>query len=319
MESNNIRLAIVVVSTGRAPYLEMEDAQQKTWISDAGQTPVIYFEGNASLTNSLRARALAAIMKQLQQLNYRESREIGLSSIVQSSKVPRWIRRLLQRGWLTLGIDRLRIGWGAVLNWESLHGNFLSRLLGTVFRFVFSDKILISPGRARCSFPAHWFLLSPIYLIKYRFAMEYLNVDFVLFTTGTCYVRVEALKEKLRRLPREAFYGGHVMYRSGVPFVAGNSLIMSPDLISKILKNRRHYRYDLPDDVSLGLLINRLSLAKAHHIATEELPFGASIPDDFSAQWKDRPIIRCKTAQVTHSGPDVAKQMWRVHRFVSEN
>lgn len=84
--------------------------------------------------------------------------------------------------------------------------------------------------------------------------------DFIYFTTASSYVRLARLAEFVAKLPDKGVYAGTAMEDSdsGVTFASGASRIMSRDVVTEVLREKRHYRNDVLEDVGLGRLIGDL-------------------------------------------------------------
>lgn len=309
------KVAVIIISTGTEPFLSMEMAQIETWIRRFPNIQTVWFESDSKKGTSLSARVIGNLLGRMQTSSYSAPREIPGSHPVVSFLLG--IRSLLKRDRKQyLSADRrLRLGWVPFAEWAYQNGNLVSRLFSAVIRKIWTGDTHFDGKRARCDFPTHWFMLAPLYLLKYRFALDELDADYFLFTTATCYVNGDQLQKNLASMPRSGFYGGNVMTISGHSFVAGNSLIMSPDVISRVLEHSSRYRLDIPDDVALGRLCHDLDIARPVHFPTETLPFGAKIPDDLSAQFESCHLIRCKTEKVSRDSGSVRKLIFEVHRY----
>lgn len=315
MDAQTPKIAVIIISTGTEPFLDMEAAQKETWISHFPKIQTVWFEANSAEGARLTTRILGKILGWMQTKSYSMPKEIPGSYPVVSLFMSMRFLIGRKRGKQRSTKKSLRLGWVPFAEWAYQNGNLISRLFSTVIEKVWTGDIRFDGERARCNFPTHWFMLAPLYLLKYRFALRELEADYFLFTTATCYVNGDRLQEDLAPMPRSGFYGGNVMTMSGHPFVAGNSLILSPDVISRVLQHSRHYRLDIPDDVALGRLCHDFDIARPVHFPTETLPFGARVPTDLSPGFESRHLVRCKTEMVSRDSASVRKLMLDVHGY----
>ena len=92
-----------------------------------------------------------------------------------------------------------------------------------------------------------------------EYAMRHQTYDYLVRTNISTLVDLENLYSFLESSPRNLFYtGGHLMKNKGVFFMQGTAIILSIDVVQKLLS--RPIVYDIVDDVKLGMLIkNRFS------------------------------------------------------------
>lgn len=306
-------ILVVVASTGAPPFSQIEDAQRRTWLTQTEGLKVIFFQGDATVGRRPSAKLLGSFLGRVQKLNYRWPRKLNIASICQS----RFTRAGCTRFSLLARLpSEINIGWAAFFNWAYERGNFFSKIIGSLQKKIWSDKVVVVGDRVKTAFPTHWYMLAPVNFIKYRFILENYDFDFVLFTNVTCYLRADKLRQALRNQPRSRFYGGHVLEVMGHVFVPGNSVLVSRDVVTGVLNLRNHFRLDIPDDVALGRLIRDWDLAEPVNLPTEHLPFGASIPEDLSSDWETRHIIRCKGEEVTRTAAPAVDLIERVHDYI---
>lgn len=300
------------------PFLSIENRGQKeTWASNPRFAKVIWFEGNAALSGKLSVKFLGRILGILQRTNFGQKKQISVPGIrlfkTQSVDGSSSLRKRLCPAIVR---HRIEIQFVSVLDWVHRNGNFLSRVLNLLLKRIGTNQTKLKGDRATCDFPPHWFMLCTFKFLKYKFVIENFKFDFVLFTTATCYVRLDELLRKLANVHPHRFYGGHVLKLGGA-FVAGNSIILSRDVLEEVVRLEKHYRLDLPDDVALSRLIRNSNLADITEMPTEHLPIGgASIPEDLSHDWSEKHIIRCKAQPVTQNPEPVIELMRKVHDFL---
>ena len=83
------------------------------------------------------------------------------------------------------------------------------------------------------------------------------DFDFVYFTTASSYVRPAELLRIVASLPSSGVYAGtrHVDGRTELAFASGANRVLSRDVAELVVRERRHYRIDVMEDVGLGALI----------------------------------------------------------------
>lgn len=293
------------------------EGQQKTWAAPGSGVTTIWFEGDTSRAKSFYVRTLGRVLGSLQRCHFKPALELQFPVLVRGSRTEALLTDVMPRPVAArIAFARLRLSWSSLLEFAYRHGNRVSRLLMWLLGFAGSQEVTISRNRAHCDFPAHWYMLAPIYFRKFEFAVSECEFDFVLFTTATCYVRTDLLKCRLRSVKPVRFYGGHIR-ELGHPFVTGNSIVMSRDVLERVVALRPYYRIDVPDDVALARIVRDFDLADLTEWPTEHLPFGAEIPSDLSADWRSRHIVRCKGEPVSRDSEPVVRVMLELHRFIT--
>ena len=88
------------------------------------------------------------------------------------------------------------------------------------------------------------------------------DFEFVYFTTASSYVRPAELMRVVQSLPSTGTYAGtrHVDARTGLAFASGANRILSRDVAEVVIRERRHYRHDVMEDVGLGALVERIGI-----------------------------------------------------------
>jgi hypothetical protein len=128
------------------------------------------------------------------------------------------------------------------------------------------------------------YLTFPWKLIAmYKYALKNYEFDYLFRTTSSSYVRTVKLSKFTETLPRKKYYGGAIAYE-GATFAAGNNVLMSRDLVEKIVSKKVIINPTIIEDVSLGNYmesigielsplpqINIDSIKKLNSISDEEL------------------------------------------------
>lgn len=83
------------------------------------------------------------------------------------------------------------------------------------------------------------------------------DFEYVYFTTASSYVRPAELIRVVESLPVSGTYAGtrHVDARTGLAFASGANRVLSRDVAEIVIRERRHYRQDVMEDVGLGALV----------------------------------------------------------------
>lgn len=314
---------VVVTSSGEYPFLEIEERGQLPTFGQEQmeQLDCVWVEGNPRRSRRwvfrLLNRALGAVHRSLyvrpvevhtrtHQYFFRDGR-LTRARHHAGAVAPHW------------GL-RLRVNWGhfSAKSYSPPNDrNGFSRLVGGLLSRLAGGKAQRSGKRVTLDFPNSYFLTTWRSLLRYKAVLDFFEFDFVLFTTSTCYVDLLRLERFANGLPRERIYAGHLMNFAG-PFIAGNSVLMSRDVVEAVIRHERDYRLDLPDDVSLGLLIRDFGLAEPVSVPTETLPFSADGPDDMSSLLSDSYLYRCKAEPATRNPELVIETMRCLHSCITE-
>ena len=314
---------VVVASSGDYPFLEIEErGQLATFGQDQiDQVDCVWVEGNPRLSRRwvfrLLNRALGAVHRSL----YVRPVEVHTRTHAYFFRDGRPTRARHHAGAVAPRWGfRFRVNWGHFLarTYSPLTGrNGFSRLMSGLLSRLAHGTAKRSGKRLTLDFPNSYFLSTWRSFLRYQLVLDLFKFDFVLFTTSTCFVDLVRLRHVVRTLPRERVYGGHLMHMM-TPFVAGNSVLMSRDVVESVVRHQSQYRLDLPDDVSLGFLITDFDLAEAVAIRTETLPFSPTIPADLSMLWSDSYLFRCKAEPATRNPQPVIDTMHRLHSYITE-
>lgn len=309
------RVLVVVGSSGDYPYLAIErDAQQPTFGSiRLPNLQVVWIEGDPNLAKRAGFRLLNTLLGLIHRNIYGPlvRFQLGLFSVSLSGEG--W-RRLDE----TKSCFSLRLNVTPIMNFFyrgcgrwNIFSRILRRLLGTVS----GPNFLLEKNRVRLNFPNSYYLTPYRTFLRYQHVLETYDFDIVLFTTSTCYVDVLRLSQVSQSLPSRGLYAGECL-KLGGPFVSGNSMLLSRDVLENVVGHARFYRLDLPDDVALGRLIHEFQLADLLHIPTQTLPFGAQIPSSLGADWADSYLFRCKAEQRTKNPRPVVSTMFQLHDYI---
>lgn len=319
--SDRYRVLVVVASSGDYPFLEIEEqGQRPTFFLDQTEfVKCVWIEGDSLLARKRIFRCLDRLMEPIHRNLYSHPIELvawGYLYFVNGWRLMR--ERLPPESPQVQHQFRLRVNWSFFLGRTysvQKNRNSFSRLLARILSFLADGTTRVFGNRVSLNFPNSYFLGPWRSYLRYEVVLRHFKFDFVLFTTSTCYVDLETLAREVELLPAERVYAGHLM-NVFAPFIAGNSVLMSRDVVKSVVRNKRHYRLDVPDDVALGILIRDCDLADRISVPTETLPFGAKIPEDLSQDLRQRYVYRCKAQPTTLVPEPVVQTMHELHEHI---
>ena len=101
-------------------------------------------------------------------------------------------------------------------------------------------------------------------LTKTLDSLEYFlknDYDFIVRTNLSSVWNFNLLLKHLKTLPRENVYNGFIGNHNGIPFVSGSGFIVSPDVATILLKNRKLAENSTElDDVTIGYILHKLGI-----------------------------------------------------------
>jgi hypothetical protein len=129
----------------------------------------------------------------------------------------------------------------------------------------FIPKIRVS-GRLHSSFPVFEVCFPDSYqflrwkdLAVLNYFLEQTSCDYLYMTTNNSYLNFNNLKKLMSDTPQTKFYGGAKAY-DGAEFAAGNSRLISRDVVELIVKNKGKFSLHLIEDLAIGELVKSLNL-----------------------------------------------------------
>ena len=163
---------------------------------------------------------------------------------------------------------------------------------------------------------SHGYGLSPITtLASLIYLSKNWSFDHLVRITSTQYLRADLLAQQISELPKHRVYGGYRF--SGVgghPFMSGAFNVMSRDVVESVVSMQHKMRFDLPDDVGLGWLIEHELLADLFPLPMTTV----SGINDFSGLNSTNPpaLIRCRpTPKVETINPSL-EVMLGLHKYL---
>lgn len=315
------RLLVVVSSSGDFPFLDIERRGQiPTFGADqVDGVECVWVESDPRLSSKWAFRCANYVLSALQLNLSGHPLEVmvrNYSYFFGQGRVRREVIASEERP--SSKNFRVRVNWSHLMAWSyspQRNWNGFSRTLARILSWLADGKPRVSAERVTLNYANSYFLTTWRSFLRYEAVLELFDFDFVLFTTSTCYVDLLRLVEVADSLPKCRVYAGDVM-RFSVPFVAGNSVLLSRDVVESIVRHKDQYRLDLPDDVSLGLLVRDFGLADLVSIPTETLPFVAQIPEDLSRNPSKPYLFRCKAEPSTRNPDPVIQTMLELHTHI---
>lgn len=276
---------MVVGSSGDHPYLNIENlGQASTFGSEKiDGVELVWVQGSKSLSLQNKYRLLNASMK------------------------------LFHRS--------LHSRWGILLKSR----RFLFRKIrGVPFPLNLVRRLLLGPTlevqatqvgerRFELDFPNSYFLMPLRTLASFHFLLTNFSFDFVLRTTSTCYVDQSALLETLNRFSPGRIYAGELLNFDGIDFVGGSSILLSRDVVEKIVANGSNFSFDAYDDVALGKLIKFWNLADPIALDIFKVDALANVDLAISNRHERTFLYSCKTDARTRESEPVVQLMSKVH------
>jgi hypothetical protein len=188
--------------------------------------------------------------------------------------------------WRTIECEGQRATWATGTDILWLYGRaggavqLLTRLADKALRFSRSEKLL-ALGRHRIG---SWAARLPVARegnrIMTRVPETYINTnaktvaslgyilrayefDYLLRTNTSTYVNRKLLAQFVEDLPGAGYYGGYVGESNGVRFASGTGVLLSRDLVERIVEDRQ-WEFNIIDDVAMGRCMSRLGVPVQH-------------------------------------------------------
>jgi len=108
-------------------------------------------------------------------------------------------------------------------------------------------------------------------VVSMKYIIQNHDIDFLIRTNISTLVNINKLKEILEHLPKTEFYGSSIYLNLqwmshehgifdnslfGTVYAQGTNIILSKDIVYDICRNCDKLRYDLIDDLAIGVYIN---------------------------------------------------------------
>jgi len=294
------KILIAISSSGDSPFLEIEQMAQSVTFgkTDNPNVKIIWVEGDPNLARKFRFRALNWLVGLIHKNIYGPNFQVSA----------------------TRGRVRFRVNLKPLLDklYDPQHSrNGFSRALSKIVGDPRPVTVSSNGRRVRLGLPNSYFLVPIRDVEKFRYLAS-LQFDYVLSTTSTCYVDVSKLVTVVSQLPRRGVYAGPKM-KLGCPFVPGNHTLMSRDVAQTIVELSDFMRFDVPNDVGIGQLVQDFGVANLMDIHTENVEASFVRLNELSPNWRSTYLFRCRAeAKTLNSGP-VIQSMLRLHQLLGSN
>jgi hypothetical protein len=177
---------------------------------------------------------------------------------------------------------------------------------GLVMRAIFMNAKsrrleTLSEQRIRQHFPTTTFVAGFRTLRALEWALENSDFKYLVRITSTCLINEPAFIRFIETLPEERVYAGQVNDHLGSTklFMSGAALVLSRDVVANVIAHQDEYRFDVYEDVALGLIVSEYDLADWIPMNRLDLPTTGSAESVSLDVLKNAPIIRCKAETIT--------------------
>lgn len=143
------------------------------------------------------------------------------------------------------------------------------------------------------------------------------SFDYIVRVTSTQYLRPDLLAEQVSKLPHTRVYGGFKF--DGVdhhPFMSGAFNVLSRDVAESVVRRIGEWRFDVPDDVGLGWLVEGTGIADLYPLGMETFREADEFEKVFSS---NAPAIRCRPTDKVDSVAPSLDLMLELHAFAKQN
>ena len=96
------------------------------------------------------------------------------------------------------------------------------------------------------------------------------DFDYIVRTNNSTFFIPKKLEQALSLLPSSGVYAGPEYYHRGIKYVGGYSIILSRDLVQKLVQESPHIHSKIIDDVSIGMALKDLNV---NSTSTSEIPW----------------------------------------------
>jgi hypothetical protein len=152
-----------------------------------------------------------------------------------------------------------------------LNYGYLAKILGFIEDFLMFPLLNFIPTTSpstelksmhkviQVNFPDIYLTIRWKFFAIFDYFISNTNHNFIFITTTNAYVRPYALMNLLKNIPHENIYTGAYTW-PGSTFISGANIILSRDVVQKLLANRNIFRPSIIDDVELSNVLNKLSI-----------------------------------------------------------
>jgi hypothetical protein len=146
-----------------------------------------------------------------------------------------------------------------------------------------------------------------------RFALKNYDFEYVFRTNSSSYVDGPLLLRTITDFPKTGVYAGFPGEVGGEKFASGAGVLLSRDLVSKVVEFSDQWRHGLIDDVALAVLIDQIYGSSLSIIPLLRTQFLSSKEAQTSSTSSIREAyhFRCKTFSPEES-IEIMKHIWSV-------
>ncbi|MDC0991652.1 hypothetical protein OAR17_01550 [Pontimonas sp.] len=283
------RVLILVQSGGVEPWLTIEQTAQEKYLNllFQGRADVVFVQGNPDGDgDSFEKPGLRSVRK-------------ALKSTTSSNRLLRMMARALFASWRLqpFGLRRAR----------------------TFFHTRFAGLTVVREGnRIVLPVPVQIHIAGLRTIETFRFALAEYDFDYVVRLGSTALVIPDSLEAFIESLPNDRVFGGVPMEFGRRSFLSGAALLLSRDVVEKVVEHEMAFPLGVYEDVGLSLLIESRDFADFYAFPRVLV----SEPADAEAAGllsKNVSVIRCKAGPRTATAEPVIANMRAVMAVIAPN
>lgn len=317
----HLRVLVTIASSGADPFLEIEEEGQAKTFGSIPQDGfgLLWFQGIPALNKNLGFFLLEKLLARIHRDSYSDRPTVEFILLNWRIQIRRKPIRIHSGEYVrSFNILRVRLNWsrffGSDAKW-ALPYRVLSRLLWTIYERATSFGESGWGSRVIHRLPSSYFLHPLRTLERLRYSLDHYYFDYVLLTTSTCYVDFLKLSNTVDALPESGCYAGAKLKLS-LNSISGNSILLSRDVVGRILEFASEFRFDLADDVAIGKLISDHNIAPLIDIPTIDLPHDFLTNNKLPEDRDNGYLFRCKMEDKTERANLVVAAMKQLHRLL---
>lgn len=152
-------------------------------------------------------------------------------------------------------------------------------------------------------------------LLMMDYVLKNFDFDFLYRINSTSYIDVDVLQSVFAFVEPSRYYGGIGYENNNVSFRSGAGNILSRDVVEQVLKYKVEWKHFYPEDMALGELISRYSLAEEYDLPRVDFKDIENIPTEAPIEWSKIFHFRCKTGEANKS----ILIMQKLHEIISHS
>ena len=149
-----------------------------------------------------------------------------------------------------------RASWALMLLLDSILLGPMSRWIPKLER---SKRLTLRDPVVEVRIPDYFGMVRWKELSYFKYFLTETEADFLITTTNSSYLNLQAIAKKLQSLDSSDIYFGPIPYEQA-RFVSGSFRIFSRDVISAIVANQKNWRIWELEDVAIGRLLAGLGI-----------------------------------------------------------